>query len=153
MADRIAQDYIQSAQIRLEDAAGRIRQTSGQPFDDAFLELANVGMLVWSAGIDLISALMLHSGVTGNLGTSTRRRRFLKDYLSARYRLIGDPLDEIGWWWLAQLHNFQHNLNMPEQRFISACRHSGGFFALLNSELPPPLRLPAAAYAWLPAVR
>ena len=147
MADRAAQDYIQSAQIRLEDAAGRIRQTAGQPFDDTFLELANVGMLVWSAGIDLISALMLHNG-SSRLSNSTQRRHFLKDYLSSRY-----SLDEIGWSWLAQLHNFQHNLNMPEQRFISACRHSGGFFALLNSELPPLLRLPAAAYAWLPAVR
>lgn len=152
MADRIAQDYIQSAQTRLEDAAGRIRQTAGQPYDDNFLELANVGMLVWSAGIDLISALMLHNGV-GALSNSTQRRRFLTDYLSARYRLISDPLDEIGWSWLAQLHNFQHNLNLPEQRFRNACRHCGRFFALLNIRLPPSLQLPTAAYAWLAATR
>ena len=109
-------------------------------------------MLVWSAGIDLISALMLHSGA-GNLASSTQRRRFLKDYLSSRYRLISDPLDEIGWSWLAQLHNFQHNLDLPEWRFINACRHSGRFFALLNIHLPPSLQLPTAAYAWLVAVR
>ena len=151
MADRVAPDYVRSAQNRLEDAAGRIRQTDGQPFDDAFLELANVGMLVWSAGIDLISALMLHSGAD-NLGTSRQRHEFLKDYLS-RYRLTSDPLDEIGWSWLAQLHNFQHNLDLTEWRFTTACRHSGRFFALLNIQLPASLQLPTVAYAWLAAVR
>jgi len=152
MADRVAPDYIRSAQNRLEDAAARIRQTDGQPFDDAFLELANVGMLVWSAGIDLISALMLHSG-EARLRNSTQRRRFLKDYLSSRYRLTSDPLDEIGWSWLAQLHNFQHNLDLTEWRFTTACRHSGRFFALLNIQLPASLQLPTVAYAWLAAVR
>lgn len=152
MADREALDYVRSAQIRLEDAAGRIRQTYGQPYDEVFLELANVGMLVWSAGIDLISALMLHDG-NDQLGTSTQRRRFLKNYLSAHYRLVSDPLDEIGWWWLAQLHNFQHNLTLPEQRFSDACRHSGRFFAVLNVQLPRELRLPPAAFTWLASVR
>ena len=42
---------------------------SDLPFADRYIELANVAMLVWSAGIDLISVHMLLNGET-SLGTS-----------------------------------------------------------------------------------
>ena len=63
MPSRFPQDYLQSAQRRLTNAADLYRQTAARQYDDAFLELADVGMLVWSAGIDVLSALMARDGL------------------------------------------------------------------------------------------
>ena len=150
MADRIAPDYIRSALRRLDNAALLYRQVkaSEQGYDAAFLELADVGMLVWSAGIDLLSALMLAEGRTG-LSDSSQRHNYLRNNLHGLY-----PEKELraGWRHLSRLHNFQHNLNLPELRFVEACRQSGRLFAELNVLLPPDQRLPPNAYAWLEVV-
>ena len=45
-------------------------------------------------------------------------------------------MDAIGWSYLAQLHNFQHNLDMSEARFVTACHRSARFFGILNGLLP-----------------
>ena len=151
MADRAIQDYIRSASRRLDNAALLYRQVKAgeQGYDAAFLELADVGMLVWSAGIDLLSALMLADGRT-RLGDSRQRHRYLRSRLNRQY-----PEKElrVSWHYLSQLHNFQHNLDLPELRFVEACHQSGRLFGELNGLLPPAQRLPANAYAWLEVVR
>ena len=151
MADRTAQDYIRSAQRRLDNAALLYRQTraSEQRYDDAFLELADVGMLVWSAGIDVLSALMAFEGRT-NLGDSSQRHDYLRGYL---HRLYPQKELRVGWRHLSWLHNFQHNLDLAEPRFVEACRQSGRLFDELNGLLPSVLRMPEEAYAWLLAVQ
>ena len=147
MSDRVAQDYIRSAQRRLDNAALWYRQARANErwYDDAFLELADVGMLVWSAGIDVLSALMLIEGRTG-LSDSGQRHRYLRAHLHGLY-----PEKElrVGWRHLSRLHNFQHNLDLPELRFVEACWQSSRLFNELNQLLPPALRLPPESYAWL----
>lgn len=152
MPERVAADYARAAQLRLEKAAASCRQLAAQPYADSYLELADAATLIWSAGIDLISALMLTVG-ENRLGSLPTRRRFLKEYLSDRFPMFRNPLNTIGWTYLVRLHNFQHNLDTAEDEFVAACKYSLLFFATLNALLPPPLRLPTAAYAWLPAVR
>ena len=152
MADRVAQDYIRSAQRRLRNAGEVYRQVSGRRYDDAYLELADVAMLVWSAGVDTISALMLTEGYT-DLGTSTNRRQFLRRLLRRHYPLVDKPLEVVGWSYLVRMHNFQHNLDLPEPQFVDACNYSARFFAILNGLLPLRLRLPDDSYEWLLAVR
>lgn len=55
----------------------------------------------------------------------------------------------IGWRHLARLHNFQHNLDMPQTQFEAACRGSGRLITELNELLPEELRLPTQSYDWL----
>ena len=152
MPERVAADYARAARLRLEKAAASCRQLSAQPYADSYLELADAAALVWSAGIDLISALMLTVGES-TLGSSPTRRRFLKAYLSDRFPMLRNPLNTIGWTYLVRLHNFQHNLDTAEEEFADAGAYSLPFFATLNVLLPPPLRLPTTAYTWLTAVR
>ena len=145
MPSRFPQDYLQSAQRRLTNAADLYRQTAARQYDDAFLELADVGMLVWSAGIDVLSALMARDGYD-RLGASTDRHRYLRYCLHRRY-----PRRDLRFYWghLTQLHSFQHNLDLPEPLFVTACNRSGRLFDELNQLLPAALRLPNDAYAWL----
>ena len=152
MADRASQDYIRSAERRLLNAGDLYRQASGRRYDDAYLELSDVGMLIWSAGIDVISALMVAVGDT-DLGTSTNRRQFLRRLLKQQYPLVDKPLDVVGWSYLVRMHNFQHNLDLPEPQFVDACNYGARYFGILNSLLPTTLRLPEDAYAWLLNVR
>ena len=152
MPEPAAADYARAARLRMEKAAAACRQLSGQPYADAYLELADASALIWSAGIDLISALMLTVGKS-RLGSSPTRRRFLKAYLSDRFPMLRNPLNTIGWTYLVRFHNFQHNLDMPEREFADACEYCLSFFSTLNIRLPPSLQLPTAAYAWLAAVR
>ena len=138
-------DHLRSAQRRLSNAHDLYRQASGRQYDDAFLEFADVAMLVWSAGIDIISVLMLLDGQT-NLGTSTNRRNYLKQNLDSAH----PHLDLWGIWrQLARLHNFQHNLDMPQAEFESACHSSGQLINELNELLPDGFRLPPDTYTWL----
>lgn len=145
MADRIPQDYIRSARRRLDSAADSYREASARHYDDAFLELADVAMLIWSAGIYVLSALMLFDGYTG-LGTSSQRHHYLRFEL---YRRHPQRDLRMGWGHLAQLHSFQHNLDLPQISFMGACRHSSRLFTELNDLLPAAHRLPQDAYAWL----
>lgn len=105
-------------------------------------------MLVWSAGIDLISVHMLLGGET-NLGTSVTRRRYLMNRILPANRRTGV---RIGWGGLARLHSFQHNHDLSESEFAANCRVSSDLFAYLNGLLPAPLRLESADYGWLAEV-
>ena len=145
MLERGPFDHLRSAQSRLSNAQYLYRQASGRQYDYAFLEFADVAMLVWSAGIDVISVLMLLDGQT-NLGTSTNRRNYLKQNLD-----ITHPHRDLwgSWRFLARLHNFQHNLDMPQSQFESACRGSGQLVSNLNELLPEGSRLPPNTFDWL----
>ena len=151
MADRTPQDYIRSAQRRLDNAALWYRQTRAgeQRYDDAFPKPGDVGMPVWSAGIDLLSALTVFEGHR-NLSDSGQRHGYLRAYL---HRLYPEKELRTGWRHPSRLHNFQHNLDLPEPRFVAACHESGRLFYELNGLLPSALRLPADAYEWLLEVR
>ena len=118
------------------------------PFGDRRVEMANVAMLVWSAGIDVISLHMLLSGETG-LGTSVTRRRYFSNRIlpPLRSRRL-----QAGWQALARLHNFQHNLDLSEAEFAVNCHASASLFTDLSGLLPAPLRLPSDAYGWLAEV-
>lgn len=148
MLRRTAADYVQSAERRLRNSGELRRQASGRSYEDTYLEMADVGMLLWSAGIDVISALMADAGVA-RMGSSSTRFVFLQELTGARYPLVRKPLDAIGWPFLARMHNFQHNLDMSEYRFTIACLRCGRLFTVLNSLLPTSLQMPEDAYAWL----
>ena len=123
-------------------------QDGGPPFDDRFIELANVAMLVWSAGIDLISVHMLLGGERA-LGTSANRRRYLVNRIVPANQPSGL---RVGWRGLSRLHSFQHNFHLREAEFATHCRSSSLLFGGLNSLLPTSLRLPSDAYGWLAEV-
>ena len=149
MDRRVPDDYLRAARRRLNAAAAIYRQSRVLHYDDAFLDYADIAMLVWSAGVDVTSALMLLDGRSA-LGTSTRRREYLTQTLHATY-----PDKELrsGWRHLARLHNFQHNLDMPQAQFESACHGSGHLINELNELLPEGMRLPPESYGWLIEVR
>ena len=145
MSERSPEDFVRAAQIRLELAASMYERARHLPFSAGNVEMANVAMFLWSAGIDMISAHMLLNGET-RLGRSVSRRRYLvKQILSTDW-----PVQlQSGWSVLSRLHNFQHNLDMRETAFTTNCRESASFFARLSNLLPVHLRLPSDAYAWL----
>ena len=145
MLERVPSNYLRAASRRLVNAYDLYRQARFLSYGDAFLELADVAMLVWSAGVDVSSALMLVNGER-DLGTSSNRRRYVTGNLHAVY-----PDKELrsGWGNIARLHNFQHNLDMPQEQFEIDCRGSGWLITELNELLPEGLRLPPDAYAWL----
>ena len=58
----------------------------------------------------------------------------------------------VGWRRFVRLHNFQHNLDMPEAQFKLACRRSHRLFDELNGLLPVNLRLSSDSYGWLSGV-
>ena len=145
MLERGSQDHIRSARRRLDNASDMYRQASGRQYEDAFLEFADVAMLVWSAGVDIASALMRLDG-RSNLGTSSRRWRYVTVTLHTAYP---ERKLRTGWGYLSRLHNFQHNLDMPQAQFEIDCRGSGQLIHNLNELLPDGLRLPPYTYAWL----
>ena len=147
ITERDPADYLLMARRRLDQAADCQSAIQGKTYDAVFAELADLAMLVWSAGIDLLSALMRLDGYA-RLGDSNARRRFLYERLAARH-----PQMELQnrWPYLAQLHGFQHNADLSETRFRAACFEIAELFGALNALLPEPLRLPAASYAWLAA--
>ena len=145
MLERVPQVHLRAAQRRLNTAYDIYRQARGRQYDDAFLEFADVAMHVWSAGIDAISAVMILNAES-NLGTSSRRRSYMKYTLEVTHPHLRL---RAGWGHLARLHNFQHNLDMPQEQFELNCRGSGGLIAELNELLPDGLRLPTESHDWL----
>ncbi len=117
---RDREDYLRSAQGRLDNAALWYRQTraSKQRYDDD----------AW------------------NWATWECWYGYLRAYL---HQLYPEKELRVGWRHLSRLHNFQHNLDLPASRFVAACHESGRLFDELNGLLPSGLRLPADAYAWL----
>ena len=69
--ERVPHDHLQAAQRRLNNAFDIYRRASNRRYEDAFLEFADVAMLVWSAGVDVASALMRLDDQS-DLGTSSR---------------------------------------------------------------------------------
>ena len=129
-------------------AAGTYERYKALTFYDRLVEMANVAMLVWSAGIDLISVHILLGGETG-LGTSVSRRRYLTNRILPATR---SALLRPGWRALARLHGFQHNLDMSETAFAADCHDSALLLSDLNALIPVTLRLPPDAYDWLAEV-
>ena len=148
LPDRPAEDFVRAAEARLRLAVDLYEGSGSLPFAHRYIELANVAMLAWSAGIDLISVHMLLNGERG-LGSSASRRRYLLNRIvpaNKQLRL------EIGWRGLTRLHSYQHNLHLSEAEFATNCRDSALLFAGLDSLLPTPLQLPPDAYGWLAEV-
>ena len=110
--------------------------------------MSNVAMLVWSAGIDVISVHMLLSGETG-LGTSVTCRRYFSNRILPPHR---SRRLQAGWQALARLHNFQHNLHLSQAEFAANCHASASLFTDLNGLLPAALRFQSDAYGWLTEV-
>ena len=148
MTERPPDAFVRAAQIRLALAASMYQQAGRERFDDRYVEMANVAMPIWSAGVDMISVHMLLNGET-DLGTSASRRR----HLTHRILPVNRHLQlRIGWRSLSRLHNFQHNLNLSEAEFAINCHDSELVVGGVNSLLPAPLRLSPDAYAWLAEV-
>lgn len=148
MPERSSEEFVRAARIRLALAVSIYVQVEDSSFGDRYVEMANVAMLVWSAGIDLVSVHMLLNGEPV-LGTSAGRRR----YLRGRIRSAEWPRHlRTGWNGLVRLHNFQHNLSMVESDFADDCRLSAQTLASLNSLLPATLRLSPDSYGWLAEV-
>ena len=148
MPDHSPDDFVRVTEIRLALALEMFEQDRGLSFGERYIEMANVAMLIWSAGIDLISVHMLLDGETG-LGTSARRRRYFVNRIVPGNRSL--PL-RAGWGGLSRLHNFQHNLDLSEAVFAASCRDSNLMIAGLDSLLPASLQLPPDAYGWLAEV-
>ena len=148
MTERSPEAFVRAAQIRLALAASMYDRARLLPYSDQYVEMGNVAMLIWSAGVDMITAHMLWIGET-NLGTSARRRR----HLMYRVAPTNRPMRlQAGWSGLSGLHNFQHNYSLSEIQFTANCHDSVLVFAGVNSLLPAPLRLSPDAYAWLAEV-
>ena len=143
------QDYVRSARFHLDNAFGMYTQVREQQYNEAFVKLAYMASQIWGSGIDILSTIMLVDGQTA-LGTSTSRYTYLKYRLNS---LHPDMRLRADWSHLVSLHSFQHNLDLPELRFVQACHHSAELIANLNSLLPEYLGLADEAYDWLHDVR
>ena len=149
MPERHAEDYIRSARRRLRAAAALYGEIGGREYNTVFLQLADVSALLWNAGIDIVSALMVCDG-HDRLGTSRNRGRYVNQRLhdtNPRLRL------RISWRHFAMLHNFQHNLDLPQERFVDSCQYAAELFGSLNGLLPEILQLPRESFAWLREVK
>lgn len=149
MPERHSEDYIRSARRRLRAAAASYNEISGREYNTVFLQLADVSALLWNAGIDIVSGLMIGDG-HDRLGTSRNRARYVNQRLHDLHPELGL---RIAWRYFAMLHNFQHNLDLPQERFDASRQYTAGLFGSLNGLLPDTLRLPRASFAWLYEVR
>ena len=149
MPSPVIQDFVRSAQLHLDNAFGMYMQVRERQYEEVFIELAYVASQVWNTGIALLSAIMQSDDIS-RLGTSSLRHNYLRYTLNDRYPNL-DLLNN--WPYLALLHNFQHNLALPELRFVGACHQSAVLIASLNGLIPEHLRLPDDAFAWLHDVR
>lgn len=145
MPSPVVQDYVRSAQLHLDNAFGIYMQVRKRQHDDIFVDMAYAASQIWGAGIALLSSIMLLDGVS-NLGTSSSRHNYLRYTLDDRYP---DLSLRANWPYLALLHNFQHNLDLPEAQFVGACNQSGVLVTSLNGLLPEYLRLANESYRWL----
>ena len=116
LSERSPEEFARAAELRLTLAASMYQRVSHLPFGDRHVQMPNVAMLVWSAGIDLISAHMLRDGET-SLGTSVSRRRYLMNRILPAYR---PTRLRSGWGVIARLHSFQHNPHLNEADTQSA---------------------------------
>ena len=149
MPERSAEDYMRSARRRLRAAAILYAEIRERAYDAVFLQLADVSALLWNAGIDAVSALMIGDGYD-RLGTSRNRAR----YVNQRLHDVHPELElRIAWRYFAMLHNFQHNLDLPRERFADSCQYTAGLFAALNGLLTEHSQLPRESFAWLYEVR
>ena len=69
--------------------------------------------------------------------------------LQRHYPVVDKPLEVVSWSYLVRLHNFQHNLDLPEPQFVDSCNYGAHFFGILNGLLPLHLQLSGSTYAWL----
>ena len=148
LPDHSPGDFIRASEVRLALALDMFEQDRGLPFGERYIEMANVAMLVWSAGIDLISVHMLLDGER-DLGTSASRRRYLLNRIVPGNRSLQL---RAGWGGLSRLHSFQHNLHLSQAEFAANCRDGNLIIAGLDSLLSTPLWLAPDVYGWLAEV-
>ena len=149
MPERSTEDHIRSARRRLRAAAISYSEIRDREYSAKFLQLADVSALLWNAGIDVVSALMIGDG-HDRLGTSRNRSR----YVNQRLHDMNPELRlRITWRYFAMLHNFQHNLDLPQERFAISCQYTAELFGSLNGLLPDTLQLPRESFAWLYEIR
>ena len=154
MADPdLAAQYRARCQARLETAGLLLQRYASCQFDlssQADIARSNIGMLIWSAAIDLASCIMLSETTDTPNGNSPEVTRFITRTMRDRYPHLGLPLS---WGWLAQLHNVQHRAEHQAERFREASIRAYPGFATLNWLLPAGKRITPQSYCWLNRVR
>ena len=145
--------YRTRAQTRLETAGSSLQRHPECQFElgmDSDLTRSDIAMRVWSAAVDIGSALMLQETHTIPNGRSTEITQFVSRTLHRQKPLMGF---NVLWSTLVQLHNIQHRGYHDLSRFRSVARDANRSVSALNWALHPNNRLAPESYGWLVRVR
>ena len=145
--------YRTRTQARLQSAGLLMRNNPSCQFEatpEADLERSNIGMMIWSAAIDLGSVLMLQEAQTTPTGRSPQISQFIT-------RILHPQLPQlrlnVAWSILVQLHNIQHRGRHDPIRFGTAAAEARWSIAILNHLLLPANQIDPKSYNWLARVR
>lgn len=145
--------YRDRATARLESAGFLLRNTPECQFSttgEGDLARSNIGMTIWSAAIDVGSALLLQETGTEPRGQSPEISRFVTRVLDQQHP---DLNLSLAWSVLVQLHNIQHRGGHDRARFATATVAARRSFAVLNYLLQSVHKTTPGAYSWLGRVR
>ena len=145
--------YRTRAQTRLETAGSSLQRHPECQFElgmDSDLTRSDIAMRVWSAAVDIGSALMLQETHMIPNGRSTEITQFVSRTLHRQKPLMGF---NVLWSTLVQLHNIQHRGYHDLSRFRSVARDANRSVSALNWALHPNNRLAPESYGWLVRVR
>ena len=145
--------YKTRAAARLETAGLLLRDNPACQFttaQEADLARSDIGMMIWSAAIDLGSILLLQERQTEPTGRSPQVSQFITRDLHQQHPRLS--LD-VAWSILVQLHNIQHRAGHAPSRFGRAATAARRSIAVLNHLLHRGNQIDPRSYSWLARVR
>ncbi len=145
--------YKTRAAARLSQAGLLLRNNPAHQFTttpDADLARSDIGMMIWSASIDLGSILLIQERQIQPTGRSPQISQFITRDLHQQHPLLSL---NVAWSMLVQLHNIQHRAGHSPSRFATAATEARRSIAALNYLLQSPNRIDPGSYSWLARVR
>ena len=145
--------YRTRTQARLAEAGLLLRHNPWYQFNttpDADLTRSNIGMMIWSAAIDLGSILLIQERQSQPTGRSPQISQFITKDLHQQYPHLSL---NVAWSILVQLHNIQHRGGHDPIRFGIAAIAARRSIAVLNHLLLPANYIDPRSYNWLARVR
>lgn len=151
--ETVSQRYRQQAQARLTSAGLKLAENGECQFsdqDNLHVTRANIGMLIWSAAIDLASCLFIQERRTQPNGRSPFITRFITEEMPS----IAPGPDYPSLWRAAtRLHTVQHVTDTEPRVFAEYLIDASRTVETLAWLLNPQTRIASRAYGWLRRAR
>lgn len=151
--ETVSRRYRQQAQARLTSAGLQLAANGECQFSDhgnLHVTRANIGMLVWSAVIDLASCLFIQERRTQPSGRSPLITRFITEDMSS---ITPGPDYPTLWRAATRLHTVQHATDTEPRVFAEYLIDASRTVETLVWLLEPQTRIASRSYGWLRRAR